>query len=167
MKQTNWFDDTLLPSLFEKWQNRDKQYSQIILTEAQAQQCSSRMEQKTSFSEFHGKSCVVGMEYSWRGRTVFLQKRGRYTFLSFGLTSEETAEAAQAEEDRQHDRKLERLRKLRAKDSPLLDRYTADAQRRLENAQDWLLDDDNDADDITYYTRQAKMAQEELDVCIG
>lgn len=167
MKQANWFDDTFLPSLFEKWQNRDKKYPQIILTEAQAHQCRSRMETHYSFSSFCGQSFATGMEYEWRGRRVWLQERGRYTFLSFGPTSEETVEAAQAEEVRQHDRKLERLRKLRSKHSPRLGEYAADARRRLENAKDYLLDEDNDTDDIAFYTRQAKMAQEELDICIG
>lgn len=76
--------ETLLPSLFENWNGRDKQYPSIIVSDRVAGILSGVMVQNSVMGRF--KSVVTGKECEWNGRHVYLYKSGRWYFVSFGQT---------------------------------------------------------------------------------
>lgn len=101
-----WIDNKLLPSLLEKFQNRDKKYSSIIITDRQANFLSSYMKQHYNYNSFHSKCWVSHLEYGWKDRTVYLRKQGNYYMLSFSPNKEEQEAFARTIRQAEHKKNL-------------------------------------------------------------
>lgn len=162
---SKWVENVLLQDLFNKYQNRDKQYCEIIISSKQADSIATIMTQKTSFNEFTGTSRPIGKECYWNGRHVFLSHRGSYYFLSFGMNDSEKIKLANSHHEKEFQRQIDSAKKLVERfNNATEDKMTQYAERigkrvsdltaELDSAKCALSEGDNDAEDIEYYNEK-------------
>ncbi len=73
-----WTRETLMPSLFERFQNRDKKYCEIVISDRIFSILTAQM-----------KADHICYKAEWNGRGVVVTTRGSYHFINFGITAEE------------------------------------------------------------------------------
>ena len=114
-KANNWVENVLLPDLFAKYQARDKHYPSIIISDKQAACIDNITVQRSIGGGLLGGRTVFYKVGYWQGREIQLMTRGRYHFLSFGMTKEEGEEAAKEAEKSEFQREKEMAERVTAR----------------------------------------------------
>lgn len=162
-KMDKFVSETLLPSIFERWKERNKEYPTIIVSDKVAGILSGVMKQHHVMGYY--KSIVTGKECEWNGRTVYLYKRGRWHFVSFGPTEEEQKDAAMQAEARGMERDIEMA--YRVANSGKLDRISARLHRYTplyHSMCDTIEDPESDFDTIEWARKWANHYKNIIDI---
>lgn len=128
----SWFDDTFLPSLFERF-GRETRW----LTRKQTAICTRYMEQHTVMvGQLGDRMRHHYYTREWRGRTVTLNysKLNGCGTISFGSTEQERIELAERQEVEKRERELRSLRRLRDK---YMDRFLKQLETARNTVQYW------------------------------
>lgn len=146
-KTNNWVENVLLPDLFVKYQARDKHYPSIIVSDKQAACIGSiGMVQRSIGGGLLGGHTVFYKVGYWGGREIQLSARGRYHFLSFGMTDEEREEAAKDAEKSEFQREKEMAERVTARKNnggstraweEMVKKYQADVVNRTAEIADY------------------------------
>lgn len=153
-------DEKLLPSLWAKYQRRDKRYCEIIISDNQAHYLASEMHQVHTMG-MHA-SRVIGLECQWQGRSVMLRKRGQYYFVAFGTTQDEDDANAIMAEDERMAKELEMAKKCKARGNPgRISKKLEDAKKRLES---YIIYSDDEAEEKGYKVKMQKHYKQIIDI---
>lgn len=146
-KANNWVENVLLPDLFAKYQARDKHYPTIIISDKQAACVESiGMIQKSIGEGLLGGHAVFYKVGCWEGREIQISARGRYHFISFGMTEKEREEAAKEAEKSEFQREKEIAERVTARKNnggpakaweAMMKKYRAEMESRLADVTDY------------------------------
>lgn len=134
-----WIEGTLLPSLFEKWQGRNKQYDNIIVSEKQASCLKKAL--------FVNRSLKVT---SWDG---FFQDRKCSLFYARGywrlwfdvLTNKEHEQAENEQREKDAKREMSTvLRAIEKNDQSMIERLTVRYENEREGLKSNLSEEENE-----------------------
>ena len=169
-KSNNWVENVLLPDLFAKYQARDKRYQSIIISDKQAACISDITVQKSIGGGLLGGRTVFYRVGHWEFREIQLKARGRYHFLSFGMTTEEQEKDAKEAEKSEFQREKEMAERVTARKNngeniraweAMVTKYQADvANRKVQIADYEATEPDNPF--LSYIYKQLEKSQEIL-----
>ena len=156
MKKMNKFvAETLLPSLFERWEGRDKRYPSIIISERE-------------WGVLLGQ---CGTEFRWEGRICILHRRGRWCFLSFGQTEAEQQAIAALAEAREMEREVSSAQRMAAKaggkSREVIAKMLNSYEERLRSLVGIIEDEESDPEYIAWAMRQEAHVRQVIEILIG
>ena len=158
----SWFDDTFLPSLFERF-GRETRW----LTRKQTAICTQNMEQHTVMvGQFQGdRARHHYYTKEWRGRTVTLNysKLNGCGTISFGSTEQERIELAARQEVEKKERELKSLKRLRERRFDVFLKRLEQARDSVKYWEDEIKEDQADPETAKYVERDRECLSEALE----
>lgn len=158
----SWFDDTFLPSLFERF-GRETHW----LTRKQTAICTRYMERHTVMVDQFQGDWTRHHYYTkeWRGRIVTLNysKLNGCGTISFGSTEQERADLAKRQEVERTERELRSLRRLRERRPDRFLKQLEDARNAVKYWEEEIEEDQADPEMQKYLPRDRELLAEALE----
>ena len=163
MPKNKWFDEVFLPSLFEYAQKTVGLCKNCKISDKQFYVCCQNMEDHSSYHVSYGTPHIY-YSYMWNDRNIIVTRHNN-NYISFSCNS---AEAAQARQEEEAERKAEKIAMLEhIKQNPeRLEKSLAKKFAKLEKLKNELseaLDDEEEADIISMIKDDISKLQKDID----